>query len=228
MSPINIMKEIVRKCEKNRPKSINVMNLSQKYNIKHRRLYDLFNLLTALGVTRQVKRGKLAWVGLHTVTDVIESFLIKAEKEIKNSSMCSVFGLSDSPSLGKIAVHFMALFAFLNICTINIKKASALFCKKEADIKALEGRMYLTLGLLEMLKFISHDNRSGNYTVLINLSDIQNRARSEALKNSDSLDLDILLRKHPPHYINQIYANRLNMFEEFFNEFQRNKKKIIT
>ncbi|EAY17024.1 hypothetical protein TVAG_297030 [Trichomonas vaginalis G3] len=64
-------KQIVNDLEQTKPSNINIINIAKQYGVQHHRVYDLFNLLTSLGVCQNIERGKLAWIGLSSISSIV-------------------------------------------------------------------------------------------------------------------------------------------------------------
>ena len=160
-----VFKSIISNFEVTCPDNINVMNVSVKYNVQHRRVYDLFNLLTALGTCKSVERGRLKWIGKEEAFKTIEAEYAKIEEESLEKDIGELFALGPSPSLGDIAKRFLTLFPFLGVNRISLKQAFVLLKGEMGYDKSLERRVYLVLAILELIGLLSHSKRTGEYWI---------------------------------------------------------------
>ncbi|EAY02585.1 hypothetical protein TVAG_254860 [Trichomonas vaginalis G3] len=216
VTPVSsVLKEVIQKCERQKPKQINIMSLSVQHQGNHRRLYELFNLLTYFGVTINNGRGKLSWFGFSSLLNHIENTYLQLESKSNSATIQNIFQLETSPHLGQIAEYFMILYPFLNVNLLNIKSVSTLFSYGVPDKKQIERRMYLALSLLETIGCIKHKPRSGQYKLVLDVSGMVLKAKAsrDGAYCSHMLSIDYLLNHPSKSAINDIYAQRQFEFE---------------
>ena len=173
----DILRKIIRKYEKTKSRNINVMNISRKYNLQHRRVYDLFNLLTALRVCKSIERGKIAWVSSSEAIKTIANEYQKIEIDSLSKSMKQIYEVDQSPNLGVLGTKFLSLYLFLDVQVISLKGAILLFYNPiKQDLKNLERRCYLVLGMLEVIGLITHMKRKGEYKLAIDIAYLKEEA----------------------------------------------------
>lgn len=205
-------KQIISDFEKSRPTNINIINVAREYGIQHRRVYDLFNLLTALGVCENIERGKLSWIGLNCLKATIAKTYEKIEIDSLTKPVSRIFSLGPSPSLGQIATHFVSMYLFFGIDTLLLKQVSGIFHDPRSDIKSLERRMYLVLSFLDIMGVVTHTMKTNEYKLTIDLSDVQKRAfekKKSFEKTRCPLSLENLLNSSEGPYVSDIRAQRL-------------------
>lgn len=189
-------KQIIREFEEKRPNNINIINIAKEYGIQHRRVYDLFNLLTSLGVCQNVERGKLTWLGISQITNVISKAYAKIEIGSLTKPTSQLFCLGPSPSLGSIATHFISMYLFFDVDTLLLRQVSTIFHDQRADIKSLERRMYLVLSFLEIMGIVAHTMKTNEYKLVIDLSASKEYALSQKksfIQAKNPLSLENLL-----------------------------------
>ena len=192
----SVLKDVIHKCLKTKPKHINIMDLASQYQGNHRRLYELFNLLTYFGVTQSSGRGKLSWVGFDSMYKTLEESFLRIEENSKLMGIQKAFQLDENLKLGQIATNFLAIFPFLNVESVNIKNVTNLFSYGIDDKKALDRRVYLSLSLLETIGCIEHKTRSGQYKILIDIKGmVQKASENEVTSPQDILSIDNLLNR---------------------------------
>lgn len=204
-------KQIINNFEKTRPTNINIINVAHDYSIQHRRVYDLFNLLAALGVCQNIERGKLAWIGLDCFKATIAKAYAKIEIESLTTPVSRLFCLGPSPSLGQIATHFVSMYLFFGIDTLLLKQVSSIFHDPRADIKSLERRMYLVLSFLDIMGIVTHTMKTNEYKLTIDLSEAQEYALEQKKfeKARFPLSLQNLLNSSEGPYVSDIRTQRL-------------------
>ena len=215
----SVLKDVIHKCLKTKPKHINIMDLASQYQGNHRRLYELFNLLTYFGVTQSSGRGKLAWVGFDSLFKTLEEKFSKIEQTYDKMGIQAAFQLDQSLLLGQIATNFLALFSFLNVEYVNIKNVTNLFSYGIADRKALDRRVYLSLSLLETVGYIEHKTRSGQYKILIDVNAmIKKVSENNPPSPQEMLSIDNLLNRSTKSYnLANKYLERQKEYEKVTN-----------
>jgi hypothetical protein len=152
------------------------MNVAEKYKIQHRRVYDLFNLLTSLKVCRTIERGRIAWHSASEAFKTVTNEYVRIECDSLGKGMKQLFDLGGSPSLGSIATRFLSLFMYLGVDVIMMKQAVPIFHNPQCDIKSLERRLYLVLGMLDILNLVTHSKRTGEYRIVGDIQVVQRKA----------------------------------------------------
>jgi hypothetical protein len=205
-------KQIIHNFEKTKPANISIINVARDYNIQHRRVYDLFNLLASLGVCQNIERGKLAWIGLDCFKTTIAKAYAKIEIDSLTTPISRLFCLGPSPSLGQIATHFVSMYLFFGIDTLLLKQVSSVFHDPRADIKSLERRMYLVLSFLDIMGIVTHTMKTNEYKLMLDLSEAQEYALQQKKKFEKArcpLSLENLLNSSDGPYVSDIRTQRL-------------------
>ena len=208
MTLSEVLKDIIDQNERKKPQSFTVMGIAYKYNVEHRRVYDFFNLLTALGVCKVITKGQLSWVGLQEVEKTLISFYENIEIESIKKPLNELFNLGLSPSLGILALNFFALFLFLNVKTLSVKQVSKLFHNGKSDIRSLERRLYLALSFLEVVGIVMHPKKTGSYTLVIDRTQIVENALQKRSDFSEITSLEHLLAKPVESLYVSLYSIR--------------------
>ena len=211
----SVFSDIIKKYEKIKPRSISVMEIAREKNIQHRRLYDFFNLLTALGVCKMVQKGQLCWVGMDEIGITIKNWYANLEIQAINKGFTEIFNFGSSPSLGNLAMYFIGLYLYLNVETLSVKQAAAVFHDGKSDIRSLERRLYLVISCLEVIGMLRHSTKCGQYKLKINRQEIINYAWNVRRENAlEELPIQIegLLSRIGESFITGVYLNRSNLF----------------
>lgn len=195
------------------------MSVAERYKIQHRRAYDLFNLLTALKVCRSVERGRIAWNSINDAVKTVTSEYVKIETDSLFKSTRELFDLGPSPSLGTIATRFMSLFIYLGVDTIALRRAVPLFHNPNCDVKSLERRLYLVLGMLEIMNLLSHSKRTGEYSIVADVESIRARAlrkkHTVAMRTAPA-SIEATLNNLDGVYVKRLLEARQAEYEKFY------------
>lgn len=209
-------KQIVYDFEKLKPSNINIVNVAKQYGVQHRRVYDLFNLLTSLGVCQNIERGKLAWIGLSSVTSVISKAYAKIEIASLHKPTNQIFCLGQSPSLGMIATHFISMYLYFDVDALLLRQVSSIFHDPRCDIKSLERRMYLVLSFLEIMGVVAHTMKTNEYKLVLDLSAAKEAALQQKRKYQQSkcpLSLENLLNSVGGPFMTDLQVERSHDYQ---------------
>lgn len=219
-SLICVFKMIVDDFEKRNPNDISIMKITKNKNIQHRRVYDFFNMLTALNICQYINKGRLSWIGISSLNTTLQEAYVQIEIDSIDSKINDLFCLGPSPTLGTIAIRFLCLFLFFGVDTFYFKNASILFYFPGADIKSLERRIYLVLNFLEVLGAVSHTSKTSEYRLNMNFDYIVEyaiKSRIDQIKKRDCLSLENLLNKFDHQYIENLWMHRREELYSYTN-----------
>ena len=216
----DVFKSIVKNLEMNKLCIFNVLKVAQSHIIQRRRVYDFFNLMTALGVCKVASKGKMKWMGIEQSENTISNFYDDIEVASLTKSFEMTFNLGTSPSLGNLALYVISLFLYLNMNTLSLKQISKVFYDGKSDIRSLERRLYLALSFLEVINIIEHSDRVSHFTLKINREKLIEKAwqaRKKSLNMNNEMNIEGLLSHTSMPMINEIYERRQKKFIEVFN-----------
>lgn len=208
-------KRIIADFERTMPTNINIVNVASEYGIQHRRVYDLFNLLSSLGICRTIERGKLSWVGISAISTAIERTYSKIECDSLTKPFSTLFNLGKSPSLGEIATHFIAMYMFFDVETLLLRQVSSVFHDPRSDIKSLERRMYLVLNFLEILGIVAHTMKTNEYKLIYDVTIPKRNAllqKQKLLAMTSPYSIESLLNKLDGPFTKDTKMERLKDF----------------
>lgn len=182
----SILRDVIAKCEKTKPQKINVISMAVQHQGNHRRLYELFNVLTFFGVTKTVGRGKLSWVGFHSLHYNLENAFFNIEDKSLTQSFQDIFIFNEIPSLGQVAQYILLLYPYLGVQTLDIKCVTKVLSMKVEDPKSAERKIYLAISILETIGCLEHHSRSGEYKTLIDIKKLIEKVQSKVISKEMS------------------------------------------
>lgn len=171
-SIVDSLKRVLEECKQTRPTNICVMSIVRAYNIQHRRVYDFFNLLSALGICRSISKGRLAWTSVDEAQETLKCTYAAMEIASFDTPMQTLFSIGPSPSLGAIATRLLCLYLYLGEDKLVLRRVSFLLHDPRCDKKSLERRLYLVLNFLEILGMVSHTLKTSEYAFIMDRSQI--------------------------------------------------------
>jgi hypothetical protein len=211
-------KQIVRDFQNLMPQTFSVMEVAKKYDIPHRRAYDFFNLLNAVGVCASVERGTLRWIGASEAFKTLKEVYAQLEIMDFTHNIRVLFHAGPSPTLGILGSRFMCLFLYLGVDVLSMRQAVRLFKNPKTDVRSLERRMCLVLNFLEALGAVVHTSKTSEYKLMIDRTEIVEYAmnkKKEFLAQSPSNALENLLNRYDNTVLRQMYKRREELYAAF-------------
>ena len=199
--------------EESNSTNLTVLDVSKKFRVQSRRVYDFFNVFSTLGVCTTQNKGSLSWINLNNAYKTIRLKYLQLEYEAQSKSMTELFTIKQSEGLGSIGLSFLLLYFYLNTKVLNIHNVSALFMPFTADRKSLERRLYLVLSIYDLVGFVRHTHRTGDYTILIDMDPIiQEGLQNIQSKCKQPCSILALLSKINDTYMDTLFRTRMNQF----------------
>jgi hypothetical protein len=212
-----VFRNLVRHLEKSAGQTISLTEIASDFQLHPRRVYEFFNLFSALEVCSALNRGQLSWVGVHKLFQTIETVYTEMEVASLQESFENLFKLDKSPSLGLIAVRFMSLYLFLGVDHLPIRRVTLFFHNEDSGLKSLERRIYVVVNFLEVIGVVEHTRSVGEYRLLLNRASIVEHAMKERQQICFSASperIEALLNRCEPQFLHDLYARRRGIFLE--------------
>lgn len=195
--------------------AIQVGEIALQSGIEKRRLYDLMNVLVSCDVCMKVDTRTYRWLSLGNVGSAI--FRIAGQVEIAAREKCfeEMFRLQESPSIGLMATTFIGTFLYFNAQTMNIRTVAWMMANDRAHFKPIIRRLYLVAFLLERIGLFRHDQKIGDYRILIAVDEVcrTNLVRMGREKRFAAESIDGYLNRLDEPYLRAVFGNRKEMLE---------------
>ena len=198
---------------------IHINSLSLENTIEKRRLYDLLNVMVALGICVKSGSHNYIWKSMDNIKDAFSTISYDIESRSIYESANEIFALPDSPSIGLITTKFLGIFLYLNIKTLNIRDAALFLASDNDHFKPVLRRLYLVAYLLERVRVFKRSSKIGEYQLDIDVDSIciktlEKLARAEEFP-PDSIEYQ--LNRFDANYLNMIHAARRFSMIEYEN-----------
>jgi hypothetical protein len=149
----SIVRNFIIDLEKAPGKAHEMPALQKQYKIKRRRLYDVTNIMSAIGCTEQTGPDTIIWGGIHRILPSLAEH--KQLSGITNFqlSLEELFPQSNCVGLASLTVALLMLFPAIGTKTLNLRDVSAFFSRDWQRYKTTLCKLYqitLILGALEI------------------------------------------------------------------------------
>jgi hypothetical protein len=149
----SVVRHFIVELEKEPGMSHEMPTLQKRYKIKRRRLYDVTNILTAIGCTEQNGPDGITWLGIDRILPrLVEQ---KQQSGIANYqlSLEELFPQSNCVGLASLTVSLLLMFPAIGTKVLNLRDVSAFFSRDSQRYKTTLCKLYqitLILGALEI------------------------------------------------------------------------------
>jgi hypothetical protein len=146
---------------------LNVLSISNLYQIQYRRVYDFIGILQYLGICQLIDRKQFFWKGLDCAFQNLIEKYTDFEIQSLSADPFTIFSVGKSPSLGKISLHLIFLSLFLGLEILNLKTMLQILSSKEIHQQSLQRRIYLVLTFLRICGIVKQNGRSGEFAFIL-------------------------------------------------------------
>jgi hypothetical protein len=150
---------LIDELEASDPDSLSITDLSRRFAIKLRRLYDILNVFTALGCCRKSPNGGLTWTGRRHVTSFLREMRQLRGIDEPGKSLTELFPVALCVGMANLAANFLLLFSALRTDSLNLKGVCLLFTRGTAKYRSTLCKLYqiaFVLGAAQITTRTSH------------------------------------------------------------------------
>ena len=134
--------------------------ISKKFNLQKRRLYDMVNVLKAVGCCKKASTNCLCWLGLANIKCV----LVEMKEKAKKLSIDVLFPDEKSISIIGLTSSFMLLFFVKNTNTLSLKESASFLSRKNGRYKTTVCKLYQIAYILDAIGVIMKSSaKSGEF-----------------------------------------------------------------
>lgn len=210
-------REMLAHFETTQPTELNVAACAAQFNLQNRRVYDFFSVSSAVCACSPLDHGVVRWHGVKAAKQQFEDEYVKFEVDSLTVPFDEWFSTGQSPTLGTLATKIMCLFYAMGVDTLHLHAISNFFVPDKSPKKSLERRIYLVLGIIEIMGYLEHLPRSGDYRLTICIDCAVERAmdakRKYACAHLGPSYLESLLQRLDSAYLAGLRRARLVTFQ---------------
>ena len=188
--------------------SIDYMVSKRRYD--KRRVYDLFNVLSAVDVCRRVDTKSYMWLGVGAVAEVMVRMAMQLELETMACSDLSVMRLTENSRICDIVRNFIYLFLYFGVNEIRVQDAARILSSDSVEPRRVLRRLYLITQILENVHLFEHTLQKGVYRIALNVVPITEEAYRR-LKDEGMIPPDSVLshiNAFEKQYLHRIHKER--------------------
>lgn len=119
-----------------------ITELSSKYKIKRRRLYDVINVFSAIGVCKKSGLDHMVWNGTASVIAILESIRKKRGVDDPNNTLEDIFPAEQCIGISKLTIAFLLSFYSLKTQHLDIRFIAQLFSRGTSRYKTTLCKLY--------------------------------------------------------------------------------------
>ena len=197
---------------------ISIEQLVRRKSYDKRRLYDLLNILTTLGICAKLENKEFVWIGTDSVRDVILAMATDLELQCATTDDISVLQVDDNTHLSVIVTKFIQSFLYFGKNTINVQDIAYCMSQKPDRAKRILRRLYLITQILEEVGVVEHTSDRGKYKLVMDVHPIVKQAFRQ-LMNENKLPVESILSKM--NDVHDDYIRRLHYARDQMLHLQR-------
>lgn len=138
----NSIKLLVNELEQHPKQVFKITDLSNKYNIPRRRLYDVINVFSALGVCQRAGLDHMIWNGTSCAMPVLNTIKSRQSINDKAKSLSSIFPVNACIGIANLTLALISAFYALKISRLDIRFIAHLFSRGTSRYKTTLCKLY--------------------------------------------------------------------------------------
>jgi hypothetical protein len=191
-------------------------NIAAQYYIKHRRVYDFLQLLSALGICGKIDGDGFRWIGQNAAPETIGIVYTQVELDSLRRGMEAVCNLGNQPRLALIALRFLCLYLYLGVESLSLHRIGSLFHDESGHTRYIWGKLYVVLPFLEDLGIVAQTDTDHEYRLILERTMIVENAmkkKLEACRELGTRVVEPLLNWDDPDFVHRLQADRVEIFK---------------
>lgn len=193
---------------------ISIDQLVRRKNYDKRRLYDLFNVLTTVGICAKLEPKHFAWLGDDSVHDTCRAMAVDLElKCVVDKDDISVLRVDDNSHLSVIVTKFIQSFFYFGKDIVDVQDISLCMARSPGRSKLILRRLYLISQILEEVGVMQHTLARGKYKLCMDVLGIVKQAFRQLL-SGNKLPIESVLAKMndvDDDYLRRLHAERQHL-----------------
>lgn len=148
------IKKFVCEAEKHLTQNYNVSRICEDYGFQKRRLYDVVNVLDALGCCKKNGVDNIVWLGLKNVSTTIQDF----KKMVDENNIVPIPD-KNCISISTLSKSFILMFLTKKTNTLDIKQMANWLSKENGRYKTTLCKLYQISFILESVGIVFKDEK---------------------------------------------------------------------
>lgn len=194
--------------EKQTSRSFPLTSVYHIFNENRRRIYDIVNVLEAIGYCKRYGSVNIEWKGRSSVIDTIRE-IQKQNSVIQPDVPLNTMLPHDYVGLGQLTTAIIIIFHALQTRTLNIKDLAFYLSRKSSSYKTILCKIYQVFHILESIGFVEREGKKGNISLV---SDFYNPLPLNGGTTYDPTSLIALLNR-PVQVTSYVIKQRLTDFQ---------------
>ncbi|OHT11472.1 hypothetical protein TRFO_19119 [Tritrichomonas foetus] len=204
--------------------------LTQKYNIKRRRLYDVINVFSSIGCCNKSGLDHLVWYGKNMLGAKLEQLKEKFQVHNKEMTLQELFPISGCIGISNLTVCFLLLFFALKTNRLDLRFVGNLFSRQTSRYKTTLCKLYQISYILGSIGITNRTNQVCE--VVLNdpyyNENIVPDEEDDKTENVNPFSISSLLNKpEKPNQIEKYISDRRKEFKDLFIQSISSKSIIM-
>ena len=197
-----------------------ITKISQQFNIKRRRLYDIVNVLVSTGICKKGEFDCIIWCGKDQIFQTISKLFKEREIGDHKKSIDELFPVDICVGVPNLTINFLLIYFALEAKCLDIRIIATLFSRGTTRMKTTLSKLYQISYILCSIGITKRNTQVCEVILDDNLYNtvMENNGISETKiqeDKSDPLSLDFLLNR-PVHTLKDAVVERRKAFNKYF------------
>lgn len=206
----SIMNDIVEMAMNN-SNLVKMSFLTNDRGYEKRRVYDLLNVLCAIGICGKVSSNGYRWNGFGHLHEVVKSLGRELELLAMRSDGLELIRLPESAHIGIVVKHFIWTFLYFGNSSVNIHRATNIMTSNSNARKKVLRRLYLVTHVLEHVNVVRHAAEIGEYELVFDVNETMLDVFANLIKHREFAPESVLsmMNEVDQNYLTWMYRERV-------------------
>lgn len=151
----NIIQRMVRDLESNPNQIHSIPQLCRKFPVKRRRLYDVINVLSAIGCSSRSGPDEITWHGPDRCAAKLREEIHKLDVHNPTKSLNDLFPPETCVGLGAVTISFLMIFVATQVEIVDLREVSCFLSRNRRTYKTILSKLYQIATILGTVGVIS-------------------------------------------------------------------------
>jgi hypothetical protein len=204
------------------PSSYPIRAIINRFGFQQRRLYDVTNVLVAIGCCTKISADSIFWHGLSRIRPTLLQIQSHVRVDNTYAPLDEIIRTDPMISIAKLTVAFMLCFLTLRKQSLDIKQIGRYLARMTGRYKSTLCKLYQIVHILEASGVVERSISPGEVTLLSRFYAPLDFNRCEIPESRNPFSIEALLNR--PQRPEDIIVERRRM--EFYTEFHHGLRAL--
>jgi hypothetical protein len=214
----------VAMAESDFPTSNSIRSIITQFGFQQRRLYDVTNVLIAIGCCTKISPESIFWHGLSRIRPTLLKIQSQVRVDHSYAPLEEIIRSDPMISISKLTVALLLCFLTLRTQSLDIKQVGKFLARMSGRYKSTLCKLYQIAHILEASGIVERSITPGEITLLSRFYVPMDFNRCETVETRDPFSIEALLNR--PRGPEDAIIERRRM--EFITDFQHRGVRVFS